>query len=250
MGIDRRISRHRFLTLSALALGAAACGRLDTKGSVVMSATEREQQFHDVGQALVWKWQQPSGQELIREGAKIVMHLIDHGPLPSEVADKMLPPQDQATGMVRYFADRDYGLEVNAAGDIVGAGLSLICDHRSAVHISEIKGRRFYNWCVCDIVMFPMILGIESPCSTVCPTSGEKITFTVTPNGFDKLSHPGAWFTLAPAHGGDIREIYCDRVNIYRDEATAAAAADKDPEIACAPIAELWTDTKKLANMF
>ncbi|MEV0248788.1 organomercurial lyase [Nocardia sp. NPDC050712] len=215
-----------------------------------MASTELEKKFHEVGDALIWKWQQPDGRDLIREGAKIVTHLINHGPLPPEVADAMLPAADQDKGMVEYFAARDYDLEVNAAGDIVGAGISLICDHRSAVHISEINGRRFYNWCVCDIVMFPIILGVESPCSTVCPATKERITFTVTPTGFDELSHPGAWFTLAPAHGGEIRKVYCDRVNIYRDKDAAVAAATADPDIACAPIAELWTDTKKLADMF
>ncbi|MEV6770015.1 organomercurial lyase [Nocardia sp. NPDC051030] len=211
---------------------------------------EQVKKFHEVGDRLVRKWQQPSGQELIKEGAKIVTHLIELGPLPPEKGALWLPPQDQATGMVQYFADRDYGLEVNAAGDIVGAGLSLICDERSAVHICEINGRRFYNWCVCDIVMFPMILGTESPCQTVCPATGETITFTVTPGGFAKLSHPDAWFTLAPADGGEIRAVYCDRVNIYRDREAAEAAAALDPAIAAAPIQELWTDTKKLASMF
>ena len=205
---------------------------------------------HDVDQALLRKWRTPAGQELIREGAKIANYLMEHGPLPTAVADDMLPEADRDTGMIRYFEDRDYHLETNAAGDIVGAGISLICDERSAVHISEIYGRRFYNWCVCDIVMFPIILGTFAPSSTVCPASGDTITFTVIPTGFDDLSHPEAWFTLAPAHGGDIRVIYCNRVNIYADREKAEAAAAADPDVACAPIAELWTGTKALADMF
>lgn len=126
--------------------------------------------------------------------------------------------------MVAYFKSRDYRLEVNAAGDIVGAGLSLIADERPAVHISEIMGRRFCNWCVCDIVMFPIVLGIDAPSSTVCPASGERITFIVTSKGLERLSHPDAWYTLAPAHGGDIRDVYCNRVNLYVDRAKAEAA--------------------------
>ena len=211
---------------------------------------DHQARYEAVDHALIHKWQQPGGQELIREGGKIVNHLIDHGPLPVHVADAMLPEADQKIGMVKFFADRDYNLEVNAAGDIVGAGLSLIADERSRVHISEIKGRRFYNWCVCDIVMFPIILGLHAPSSTVCPTSGETITFTVTPHGFDNLSHPAAWYTLAPAHGGDIRDVYCNRVSIYADQAKAEVAVAADADIACAPIADLWIGTKSLADMF
>ncbi|MFI1918526.1 hypothetical protein [Nocardia sp. NPDC020380] len=83
--------------------------------------------------------------------------------------------------------------------------------------ISEINGRRFHNWCACDIVMFPMILRATSK---------------------------------VPAHRGEIRHVYCDRVNVYADRAGAEAAAAADPQPAAAPIAELWNDTKKLADMF
>ncbi|MBJ3786353.1 organomercurial lyase [Devosia sediminis] len=215
-----------------------------------MTTTDQRKKYEAVDHALLNKWRKPEGQELIREGGKIANYLIDHGPLPVHVADAMLPEEHRATGMIKFFNDRDYGLEVNAAGDIVGAGISLIADERSAVHVSEIKGRRFYNWCVCDIVMFPIVLGLDAPSSTKCPASGETITFTVTQKGLENLSHPDAWFTLAPAHGGDIRKVYCNRVNIYIDREKAEAAVAADSDLACAPIAELWTGTKDLADMF
>ncbi|GAB2505605.1 organomercurial lyase [Nocardia heshunensis] len=211
----------------------------------------QEAKLHDVAAQLVWKWQQPSGVELIREGAKITSHLIQHGPLPAALADTWLPTaEDRAKGMVRYFAERDYDLEVNAAGDIVGAGISLIADEKSKGHISVIEDRRFYNWCVCDIVMFPMVMKVRSDVSTLDPRTGEKISWTVTADRFENVSHPDVWFTLAPAHGGEIRKVYCDRVNMYTDRAGAEAAAAADPQIAAAPLQELFDDTRKLADMF
>ncbi|MFI1918527.1 hypothetical protein [Nocardia sp. NPDC020380] len=55
----------------------------DTRKAFATTMTaEQEARLHEVADQLVWKWQQPSGVELIREGAKIVTHLIDHGPLP------------------------------------------------------------------------------------------------------------------------------------------------------------------------
>ncbi|WP_349999098.1 organomercurial lyase [Stenotrophomonas lacuserhaii] len=103
---------------------------------------------------------------------------------------------------------------------------------------------------MCDIVMFPIVLGLEAPSSTVCPVSGESITFTVTKTGLEDLSHPNPWFTLAPAHGGDIRKVNCNRVKIYADRAKEEAAIAAVPDLACAHIAELWQGTKDLADMF
>ncbi|MEV0246783.1 organomercurial lyase [Nocardia sp. NPDC050712] len=227
-----------------------------------MLTEEQHRRLGNVKDVLLAKWRHPTGKELIREGARIVTHLIERGPLPADRADSWLPtPEDRARGMIRYFADRDYPLEVNAAGDIVGAGLSLIADQTSARHLSHIHGRKYYNWCACDIVMFPIVLGIESPSSSIDPITGEQISFTTTPDGFKDVSHPDAWFTLAPVHGPmndpriephglSCRQVYCDRVNIYRDRSTAEAVIAADSDLAAAPLDELWNDSKALATLF
>lgn len=246
--------RHLFkLTGSALAMGGAGVLANTMKGHAAMTETmtpEQRRAFEHATQAVVDKWQRQTGVELIREGGKIVSYLIENGPLPQHIADAMLPDADQARGMVKYFEDRDYLLEVNAAGDIVGAGLSLIADENSRRHVSFINGRKFYNWCACDICLFPIVLGIESPGYSICPSTGETVSFVTTTTGFADLSHPDAWFTLAPIDGYDVRKIYCDRVNIYATRQAAEAAVAFDPDLAAAPIAELWTDCKKLADMF
>lgn len=201
----------------------------------------------EASDALIAKWSTPKGVELIREGAKIVGHLMESGPLPVPVADAMLPEGDRATGMLRYFSDRDYDLELDADGDIAGAGLSLL---PSAVHTSEIGGRRYYNWCMMDAVMFPVIFGLVSPVTTECPATATRITMKVTPEGIAELSSPDAWFTLAPATGGEVRAVFCDRVNFYATEGAARAAAAADPDLAVGPAAEAFTVAKRLADLF
>ncbi|MFI0977182.1 organomercurial lyase [Streptomyces sp. NPDC021093] len=202
-----------------------------------------------VVEALFAKWSTVQGQELIREGAKIVRHLTEHGPLPIETADAMLPDAERARGigMVQYFRDRDYDLEMDGRGTIVGAGLSLVGNSR---HTAVIHGTLYHQWCVADALMFPLILGDRSPVTTGCPATGERITLTVTPTGIEDLSHPNAWFTLAPGTGGSARVRFCDRVNLYADRASAEAAAAADPEIAAAPADRAWTVARDLAGLF
>ncbi|WP_194922559.1 organomercurial lyase [Catenulispora pinisilvae] len=207
------------------------------------------QKMADITEELFAKWNAPEGVELIREGAKIVRHLKEHGPLPIETADAMLPDEERAkgVGMVQFFRDRHYDLEMDGRGNIVGAGLSLIDNSR---HTAELDGTVFRQWCVADAVMFPIIFGGDSPVTTSCPATGEPISFTVTPTGIEDASHPDPWFTLAAGTGGSARVRFCDRVNAYRDRPSAMAAAAADPEIAAGPVADLWTTAKNLAALF
>ncbi|MFD6877498.1 MULTISPECIES: organomercurial lyase [unclassified Streptomyces] len=200
-------------------------------------------------EALFAKWSAPQGQDLLREGAKIVLHLKEHGPLPIEVADAMLPDSERARGigMVQYFRDRKYDLEMDGRGNIVGAGMSLIANSR---HTAEIDGTLFHQWCIADALMFPIIFKTRSPVTTTCPATGERITLTVTPTGIEDSSHPDAWFTLAPGTGGSVRVRFCDRVNLYADRAGAEAAAKADPEISAGPAHQAWTVSNDLANLF
>jgi alkylmercury lyase len=198
----------------------------------------------ELTEALVAKWSTASGAELIAEGAKIVQHLMTRGPLPAPLADAML---GRPEGMLQYFDDRHYGLELDDAGRIVGAGLSLI---PSTPHTVRIGDHDYTGWCVMDCVMFPVIFGGESTVTTSCPTTGTPISFTVTPDGIRDLTPAEAWFSLAPVTGGDIREVFCDRVNLYRDRATAEAAVAADPDLAAGPAAECWTIARRLADLF
>jgi hypothetical protein len=200
-------------------------------------------------EALTAKWTSPAGSELIREGSKIVRYLKNHGPLPIEVADAMLPDAERkrGLGMFQYFRDRYYDLETDGRGNIVGAGMSLINNSR---HTAEIDGELFYQWCLADALVFPIVFGGDSPVTTTCPATGQKITFTVTPTGIEDLSHPDAWFTLAPCTGGSIRVRFCDRVNLYADRAAAETAVRADPEIAAGPVEQTWPIAKSFAGLF
>ena len=200
-------------------------------------------------EALTAKWTSPAGAEVIRQGAKIIRYLKEHGPLPLEIADAMLPDAERARGlgMFQYFRDRYYDLETDGRGNIVGAGMSLINNSR---HTAEIDGELFYQWCLVDALMFPISFGGDSPVTTTCPATGQKITFTVTATGIKDLSHPDAWFTFAPGTGGSVRVRFCDRVNLYADRAAAEAEVRADPEIAAGPVDQAWPIAKDLAGLF
>jgi alkylmercury lyase len=195
---------------------------------------------------LVAKWRTPAGVELISEGAKIIGHLMNTGPLPEPLADEMLGAS-HSEGMMAFFRDRDFDLELDDEGLIVGAGLSISEDDP---HVFEIRGKRYHGWCMVDALMFPIVFGAESPIRTACPTTGTIITLKADPNGIFDLEPSGAWFTLAPATGGEIREVFCERVNFYVDQATAEAAVAADPELACGPATQAWDVAKRLADLF
>lgn len=198
----------------------------------------------DLTDALIAKWSTQSGKELMVEGAKIVDHLLSEGPLPLAAADAML---GQPEGMLGYFSRRHYDLELDADDRIVGAGLSLI---PSSPHTMTIDGSAYHGWCMLDCLMFPVILGGTSSVATICPATGTSITLTVTPEGIADLDPATAWFTLAPATGGEIRNVFCRRVNFYRDQAGAETSVAADPDLAAGPATQAWAIAKELAGLF
>jgi alkylmercury lyase len=195
---------------------------------------------------LLAEWRTPAGVELIEEGAKIVGHLMLSGPLPIEVADEMLGAA-HPEGMLEYFSSRRYELELDHVGRIVGAGLSLADD---GPHVFTLGEKKYHGWCMVDALMFPIAFEAESTITTECPASGEPIALTAGPEGLWDLSPAGAWYTLAPAVGGDIREVFCDRVDFYANRKAAEAAVAIDTELACGPAAGCWEVAKRLADLF
>ncbi|MET9486639.1 organomercurial lyase [Nocardia sp. NPDC006630] len=207
--------------------------------------TTMQARFDKLTDDLIAKWSTPTGRELLAAGMPIMPYLLEHGPVPISVADAGLPEADRHIGFVKYYSDRDYDVELDENGDIIGAGISLA---PTANHITELYGKRYYNWCMGDAIMFPLLLGVDAPAETICPITGEKITFTVTSTGLDNLSHPDAHMSLAPATGGEIRHVFCNHVNLYATGAAAEAAAAEDPTIAVAPAQRGWAAIKRLVD--
>ncbi|WTW93726.1 organomercurial lyase [Streptomycetaceae bacterium NBC_01309] len=202
----------------------------------------RAQQLAD---ALVAKWTAPAGVELMAAGATVLGQIMGEGPLPVRDAAAVLGWPDE--DVLRRFDAMDFRLELNSKGDIAGAGLSLL---PSAAHTVEINGTRYHGWCAMDVLMFPIVFGNSSPAASRCAATGDRIHLTVTADGLKDLDPADTHVTLAPATGGEVREVFCNRVNFYGSGAAAAAAAAADPDLAVCTAAEAWAVAKRLAALF
>ncbi|MFB7178317.1 organomercurial lyase [Streptomyces sp. NPDC056257] len=203
----------------------------------------RVQQLSD---QLVAKWTSPQGAELMAAGAVVVGGLLAYGPLSLQEAGGLLDwPADEV--LVRFHA-MGFDLETDDRGRVIGAGVSL--DDRRP-HSVQLQGQQVHGWCAMDVLMFPIVL--KEPASTVtspCAATSEPITLTVTPDGVHDLSPSTTAVTLAPASGGDIREVFCDRVNFYATADLAEAVVERDGDLAVCSVDEAWVIGKRLADLF
>ncbi|GGO42956.1 MULTISPECIES: organomercurial lyase [Streptomyces] len=195
---------------------------------------------------LVAKWTSPQGARLMAAGAKIVDGLLELGPLTHERAGRMLgwPPQE----VLPRFEAMDFRLETDPDGNIIGAGVSL---NEARPHSMELRGRTVYGWCAMDTLMFPLALDeAVSHITSRCAATGEPVRATVTPSGVRDVHPATAAVTLAPATGADIREVFCNRVNFYADEALANQVTGRDSDLAVCSTAEAWAVGRRLADLF
>ncbi|GAA3145876.1 organomercurial lyase [Streptomyces rectiviolaceus] len=205
---------------------------------------ERVRQLSD---QLVAKWTSPEGVRLMAAGTAVVGGLLEHGPLTEPQAAVLLGwPDDE---VLARFRAMNFGLEMDPGGvAVVGAGVSL---NPALPHSMELRGGRRHGWCAMDVLMFPVAFQEEaSRVTSRCAATGQPISLTVTPRGVDDVDPSTAAVTLAPATGGDIRDVFCDRVNFYATPELARQAVDVDPELAVCSVAEAWGIGKRLADLF
>jgi len=110
-------------------------------------------------------------------------------------------------------------IDYDQMGKIVGfVGFSL----EPANHSFFVGSKEFYTWCVFDAMFLPSLLQSNARLVTACPETGEKIEVYLS--GQTVLSaSPGAPVmslvaTTAEECGHDIRAVFCNHVNLFRDQ--------------------------------
>lgn len=120
-------------------------------------------------------------------------------------------------------------------GRIVGFGGMAIGDLAGSPHRLTVDGRPLQAWCAGDALFLPVVLDRELPVESRCPTTGERISLTVSPEGFRDLEPAGTVMSwLAPEElaaradeGGDVIRNFCHFVHFFAsDEAAQAWIAD------------------------
>lgn len=107
-------------------------------------------------------------------------------------------------------------IDLDDNGRIVAfGGLSII----TANHEFIVEGNTLYTWCVFDALFLPEILGKSARARSRCPTTGERIDISLTPDRIAAASPVDPVMSItAPDQAAcceDLRGAFCNQVNFF-----------------------------------
>src|SRR5919106_6401712 len=122
-------------------------------------------------------------------------------------------------------------------GRVVGFGGLAVGDLAKSPHRLKLDGRELHAWCAGDALFLPVVLDREVPVESRCPTSGERISLVVSPEGFRDLEPSGAVMSfLAPDElaaraeaGGDVIRSFCHFVHFFASKEAAQTWIEGHP---------------------
>ena len=94
------------------------------------------------------------------------------------------------------------GMQSDDSGNIIGAALTT----RETPHRVRIAGRELYAWCALDTLFIPGLLGETALVESSCPSSGEVIRLTVSPERIEACEPTGVWLSVF-LPGGSSRQV-------------------------------------------
>ena len=158
--------------------------------------------------------------------------------------DKLATVVDQPHTEVAAAVNQSMDVELDEAGNIVGAGLSL----RPTPHRIELEGRVVYAWCALDALMYPPVLGhivqVESPCAG----TGIPVRVTVTPEGVEAVDPPDAIVSIVvPEANMPVRHTFCDQVHFFSSPQAADLWLAQHPGAVVLPVADAYALGRLLA---
>lgn len=100
-------------------------------------------------------------------------------------------------------------------------------------HRLRADGQNLYTWCAWDTLFLPIALGEQVEVESICPTTAQPITLTVSPEGVRDVHPSGAVMSfLLPGEqgfGGDVIRGFCHYVHFFAsDEAARAWTAEHE----------------------
>lgn len=132
--------------------------------------------------------------------------------------------------------------ETDADGRITGAmGLTTT----PTAHQFHVDGHQLYTWCAFDGIVFPIAHDWTADVHSVCPTTHQPITMTVTPQAVTGLEPPEAVLGVAvptsgasPATADEVKAAFCSHNNLYASAQAAREATAGDPELVVVSVAD------------
>ena len=154
---------------------------------------------------------------LLAQGEPVdVQRLSDALALPAADLDETL---ERTPGVFRDGQHRVIGF--------MGLSVVEISDHR--IHID---GRPLWAWCALDTLFLPELLGQTARVDSRCPSTGKRISLTVTPAGIADLAPPETVVSfLVPEtqFDADVVQSFCHFVYFFASPDAAASWTAQHP---------------------
>ena len=138
------------------------------------------------------------------------------------------------------------GGELNGDGRLVGAALTLnLTPHRFVI-----RGRTLYTWCALDALFVPGLIHETALVYSVCPTTGDEIQLTVTPEGVTAY-HPKSTVLSMTIPGISCKtkrsETWtgpesdtCSQIHFFASRAAAENWLTDHPDVVVFTVEEAW----------
>lgn len=155
-----------------------------------------------------------------RRLARTVTRLLGDGEPVED--DRLAAALDRPDGAVRERLSRLPGVYRDDRERIVGFwGLSVV----ETPHRLHVDGLELYAWCAVDSLFQPIVLGREAHVESTCPTTGARITLTVSRDGLSGLRPAGAVTSFLPpgddGFSGDVIRRFCHFIHFFASEDAA-----------------------------
>jgi alkylmercury lyase len=109
-------------------------------------------------------------------------------------------------------------VELDAWGQIVGAGLSL----SPTQHRLWIEGRLLYAWCALDVLMYPPLLGVTARVESQCAASANALRMQVSNKGVQDVTPTEVVVSMVtPERKCGVRQEFCHHVHFFRSASDA-----------------------------
>jgi alkylmercury lyase len=120
-------------------------------------------------------------------------------------------------------------------------GLSTI----PAAHQFKVGAQILYTWCVFDALFLPAILRQQAVLTTACPSTGQTIEVTVSPDGVKSAMPPQPVMSIiAPdtdACCSDLRGAFCNQINLFADRAAFSSWSKRGDADDCISLDDAFT---------
>ena len=155
--------------------------------------------------------------------------LSGHPAAPAQIAARLRLSQDAVVALLRQI-----GVEWDAAGNVVGAGLSLTPTPHSYI----VGGRQLYVWCAGDAITFPILHKTSAVIESPDPINGAKIRLIGTPEGAKEVEPSTAVVSWMPGTESlnNIRANFCNFTNFFSSVETAAQYVAQHPGLVIVPV--------------